>query len=112
MRFNSVAVTACLAVATSAANTSPNAMFAMSALEARADSEAHYVPTQTLCGMGDTCAQACGATYDMCPSKDESIHCFDKARQKCCPGDKGGKFALHQRDVHVRPTTTSPTNLY
>lgn len=87
MRFQSIAAAACLAVATNAANS--NAVFGYSALEVRADNSTVYVPTQTACGMGDTCAQACGASYDMCVSNDESIHCFDKVKQKCCPGGKG-----------------------
>ncbi|TLS28249.1 hypothetical protein PpBr36_00957 [Pyricularia pennisetigena] len=89
MRFNSITAAACLAVATSALNSSPEAIFGYSNIEARADNNSVYVPTQTLCGMGDSCAQACGASFDMCPSNDESIHCFDKERQKCCPGGKG-----------------------
>ncbi|KAI6359673.1 hypothetical protein MCOR25_006999 [Pyricularia grisea] len=89
MRFNSITAAACLVVATSAFNTSPEAIFGYSNIEARADNNTVYVPTQTLCGMGDSCAQACGASFDMCPSGDESIHCFDKERQKCCPGGKG-----------------------
>ncbi|KAI6261586.1 hypothetical protein MCOR29_007380 [Pyricularia oryzae] len=89
MRFNSITAAACLVVATSALNSSPEAIFGYSNIEARADNNTVYVPTQTLCGMGDTCAQACGASFDMCPSNDESIHCFDKQNQKCCPGGKG-----------------------
>lgn len=94
MRFNSITAAACLVVATSALNSSPEAIFGYSNIEARADNNTVYVPTQTLCGMGDTCAQACGASFDMCPSNDESIHCFDKQNQKCCPGGKGGKLLL------------------
>lgn len=49
-----------------------------------------YQPTQTLCGTGTTCAEACGTGFEQCASKDNQIHCFDPtAKQTCCPGDTG-----------------------
>lgn len=51
-----------------------------------------YQPTQTFCGTGDTCAEACGAGYVQCPSSDGDMHCFDPAiQQTCCPDGSGSK---------------------
>ncbi|KAF4989004.1 hypothetical protein FGRMN_9411 [Fusarium graminum] len=45
-----------------------------------------YQPDQSICGGGgDTCADACGAGYESCPSEDDSTHCFNPtAKQACC----------------------------
>ncbi|CAJ0549371.1 Ff.00g029840.m01.CDS01 [Fusarium sp. VM40] len=45
-----------------------------------------YQPDQSVCGGGgDTCADACGAGYQSCPSEDDSTHCFNPtAKQSCC----------------------------
>ncbi|KAJ9136439.1 hypothetical protein NKR23_g9867 [Pleurostoma richardsiae] len=49
-----------------------------------------YQPTQTFCGMGQTCAEACGAGFDMCASDDQQIHCYNPgASQLCCPDGTG-----------------------
>jgi len=49
-----------------------------------------YQPTQTICGTGDTCAIACGATYETCASNDGNLHCFDPSvQQTCCPNLTG-----------------------
>ncbi|KAF4338073.1 hypothetical protein FBEOM_8035 [Fusarium beomiforme] len=45
-----------------------------------------YQPDQSVCGGGgDTCAEACGAGYESCPSEDDSTHCFNPTmKQTCC----------------------------
>jgi hypothetical protein len=45
-----------------------------------------YQPDQSVCGGGgDTCADACGAGFESCPSEDNQTHCFNpKAKQSCC----------------------------
>ncbi|KAF5609378.1 prp 4 c [Fusarium pseudoanthophilum] len=45
-----------------------------------------YQPDQSVCGGGgDTCAEACGAGYESCPSEDDSTHCFNPTvKQSCC----------------------------
>ncbi|KAH7238513.1 hypothetical protein BKA59DRAFT_249177 [Fusarium tricinctum] len=45
-----------------------------------------YQPDQSVCGGGgNTCADACGAGYQSCPSEDDSTHCFNPtAKQSCC----------------------------
>lgn len=49
-----------------------------------------YQPTQSVCGEGATCAQACGAGYTTCASKDSTIHCYNPdAKQTCCPDNSG-----------------------
>jgi hypothetical protein len=49
-----------------------------------------YVPEQTQCGDGNTCAEACGAGYDICPSDGTAIHCFNPtASETCCPDGTG-----------------------
>jgi len=48
--------------------------------------QAGYQPTQTYCSPGDTCAEACGATYEQCVSSDGDLHCYDPTiKQSCCP---------------------------
>lgn len=49
-----------------------------------------YQPTQSVCGVGATCADACGAGYITCASSDSTIHCFNPdAKQTCCPDNSG-----------------------
>ncbi|KAK0643236.1 hypothetical protein B0T16DRAFT_415550 [Cercophora newfieldiana] len=49
-----------------------------------------YKPSSSECGVGPTCAAACGAGYETCASTDEAIHCFNKAAQEtCCPNLSG-----------------------
>ncbi|KAI2637119.1 hypothetical protein GGS26DRAFT_471524 [Hypomontagnella submonticulosa] len=49
-----------------------------------------YSPEQQFCGSGDTCAEACGKGFQQCASRDDIIHCFNKAgKQTCCPGLTG-----------------------
>jgi len=49
-----------------------------------------YEPTETYCSDGDTCAEACGATYQTCPSNDGFLHCFDPTQgELCCPDGTG-----------------------
>ncbi|KAM0563470.1 hypothetical protein ACHAPJ_001191 [Fusarium lateritium] len=45
-----------------------------------------YQPDQSVCARdGDTCADACGAGYESCPSEDNSTHCFNPTvKQTCC----------------------------
>ena len=51
-----------------------------------------YQPTQQYCGMGATCAEACGAGFDQCSSNDKSIHCYNPAAaQTCCPDGTGSR---------------------
>lgn len=53
-----------------------------------------YQPDQSVCGGGgDTCADACGAGFESCPSEDNQTHCFNpKAKQSCCFDGSGSKF--------------------
>ncbi|KAB5571918.1 hypothetical protein GE09DRAFT_1170305 [Coniochaeta sp. 2T2.1] len=49
-----------------------------------------YTPTQSTCGEGATCADACGAGYDTCASNGDTIHCYNPAaKQTCCPDNTG-----------------------
>ena len=49
-----------------------------------------YSPSQSYCGLGETCAQACGAGYATCASTDDAIHCYDPSNQQvCCPDGSG-----------------------
>ncbi|EAA28979.1 hypothetical protein GE21DRAFT_6595 [Neurospora crassa] len=49
-----------------------------------------YQPEQTVCGTGNTCAEACGAGFEACASKDDSVHCYNAgAAQICCPNGSG-----------------------
>jgi hypothetical protein len=49
-----------------------------------------YQPEQSVCGDGNTCAEACGQGYEQCAALDESVHCFNPlAKQKCCQDGTG-----------------------
>jgi len=49
-----------------------------------------YEPTQTFCGTGSTCAEACGAGMATCQSTDNAIHCYNTtALQTCCSDGSG-----------------------
>ncbi|KAK7981998.1 hypothetical protein PG996_009687 [Apiospora saccharicola] len=57
----------------------------------RRDDGGEYQPSDTQCGSGTTCAEACGAGFEQCGSKDDEIHCFNpKAGQTCCSGAANG----------------------
>ena len=52
-----------------------------------------YIPQQTQCGDGNTCAEACGAGYQACTSNDAATHCYNPAANEiCCPNGSGGAF--------------------
>jgi hypothetical protein len=54
-----------------------------------------YSPTQQLCGVGETCAEACGKEYKQCTSDDSLTHCYNPLkRQTCCSGGTGGKVPM------------------
>lgn len=56
----------------------------------RRDGADSYSPSQSYCGLGETCAQACGAGYETCTSADDAIHCYDPSNQQvCCPDGSG-----------------------
>jgi hypothetical protein len=49
-----------------------------------------YQPSQTVCGTGATCAEACGANFVQCASNDGQTHCFEPSlSQTCCPDMTG-----------------------
>lgn len=52
-----------------------------------------YNPADQNCGAGNTCSEACGATYETCASTDGQTHCFDpSAKQTCCSSGSGGEL--------------------
>ena len=51
-----------------------------------------YQPEQAVCGIGNTCEEACGAGYTTCASKDNQVHCYNPAAAEiCCPNQSGSK---------------------
>jgi hypothetical protein len=96
MLVKSLSALAMLAVAVSAADLQPYKaqpkIMKMSVrdlfgVERRDDG---YQPSQSVCGTGATCAEACGAGYDTCVSRDNSVHCYNpKAAETCCPDESG-----------------------
>ncbi|KAG5991808.1 hypothetical protein E4U52_003324 [Claviceps spartinae] len=50
-----------------------------------------YKPDQKHCKAGNTCAEACGPTFDKCPSAQPDVaHCFNPAAgQSCCTDNSG-----------------------
>jgi len=66
--------------------TSTRALFGI----VRRQDDSGYQPEQTQCGSGNTCAEACGAGYETCVSKDSAVHCFNPAAgEVCCPDQSG-----------------------
>lgn len=49
-----------------------------------------YQPEQSVCGDGDTCAEACGTGYETCASNDSSTHCYNPADAQICCSDGSG----------------------
>lgn len=63
-----------------------------------------YQPEQTVCGSGNTCSEACGAGFETCASRDDSVHCYNPAAaQICCPNASGSKLPRHV-DMRSRET--------
>lgn len=56
----------------------------------RRDADDVYHPKQSVCGMAETCSQACGASFAQCASTDNQMHCYDAgAKEACCPDGTG-----------------------
>jgi hypothetical protein len=95
MLFSALAVSSLfVAVAVATPEPAPYRIGSMSVNPAfgLAKRQAGYQPTQTFCGSGYTCAEACGADYVQCPSSDGNLHCYDPAIQDtCCPDGTGSK---------------------
>jgi hypothetical protein len=54
-----------------------------------------YQPTQTICGTGTTCQEACGSDFQQCSSNDGQTHCFEPDKnQQCCSDGSGSTFFL------------------
>ncbi|KAK7418524.1 hypothetical protein QQX98_003868 [Neonectria punicea] len=49
-----------------------------------------YQPEQSVCGDGNTCAEACGEGFETCPSQDDATHCFNPAGKQTCCSDGSG----------------------
>ncbi|KAG6009585.1 hypothetical protein E4U21_001952 [Claviceps maximensis] len=97
MLFQTIASLAVLATAANAASTGPQAKpyrLAVMALPGqslmRRDTSG-YKPDQKHCKAGNTCAEACGATYAQCPGGLPDVaHCFNPAiGQSCCTDNSG-----------------------
>jgi hypothetical protein len=59
----------------------------------RRDDAPGYQPSTEVCGVGPTCAAACGAGYETCASGDDEVHCFNpSAGEICCPTRSGSAF--------------------
>ncbi|KAH8764243.1 hypothetical protein F5883DRAFT_107796 [Diaporthe sp. PMI_573] len=56
----------------------------------RRDTDDVYHPKQSVCGMAETCSEACGASFAQCASTDNQMHCYDSgAKEACCPDGTG-----------------------
>jgi hypothetical protein len=56
--------------------------------------QGYYPPPAGNCGPGATCQEACGPSWQQCPSNDKETWCFDSALSHCCPDGTGSKLAL------------------
>ncbi|KAK4245241.1 hypothetical protein C7999DRAFT_34413 [Corynascus novoguineensis] len=57
----------------------------------RRQDDSGYQPDQEQCSEGNTCAEACGAGYEVCTSKDKLTHCYNPTvGEICCPDQNGG----------------------
>lgn len=56
----------------------------------RRETDDVYHPKQSVCGMAETCSEACGNSFAQCASTDNQMHCYDKgAKEACCPDGTG-----------------------
>jgi len=66
-----------------------------------------YIPEETVCGEGNTCAEACGGGYTQCTSNDAATHCFNpEAGQNCCTDGTGnscedGYYCTHDSSLQT-----------
>ena len=57
--------------------------------------QAGYAPSSVDCGVGATCAEACGPNFVQCPSNDGQLHCFDPSvKETCCTNGSGCTSSL------------------
>lgn len=93
MLFRSATSVAILACATSAA-AEPQpyklAVMAVPGLSLSRRDTLGYQPEETVCGDGNTCAEACGAGFSQCASHDAAIHCYNPEADQACCGDGTG----------------------
>jgi hypothetical protein len=88
----SVAVLAASASATASPHPYKLAVMPLPGLSLSRRDTFGYQPEETVCGDGNTCAEACGAGFTQCPSNDASIHCYNaEAAQNCCSDGTGSK---------------------
>ncbi|ORY00102.1 hypothetical protein BCR34DRAFT_494877 [Clohesyomyces aquaticus] len=68
--------------------------------------QAGYYPTTHICGVGDTCQEACGPDSVQCPS-NEGIYCFEpKLGEHCCPDGSGNSCDAGYYCTHDGAGTT------
>jgi hypothetical protein len=66
-----------------------------------------YIPEETVCGDGNTCAEACGGGFTQCASNDAATHCFNpEAGQACCSDGTGnscesGYYCTHDNALQT-----------
>lgn len=66
-----------------------------------------YQPEETVCGDGNSCAEACGDGFEQCSSNDAQIHCFNpQAAQSCCTDGtgnscEGGYYCTHDTQLQT-----------
>ncbi|KAG6038868.1 hypothetical protein E4U19_007914 [Claviceps sp. Clav32 group G5] len=97
MLFKTIASLAFLATATNAASLEAKrqpyrlAVMALPGQSLMRRDTNGYKPDQKHCKAGNTCAEACGPTFDQCPSSQPDVaHCFNPAAgQSCCTDNSG-----------------------
>ncbi|CEJ84853.1 hypothetical protein VHEMI03596 [[Torrubiella] hemipterigena] len=91
MHFTTATAAAVLAFAANAvAEPQPYMLAAMPGLSLMRRDSAGYTPETSVCGAGNTCAEACGSDFTQCASTDGVSHCFNpKAKQACCTDGSG-----------------------
>ncbi|KAG6044504.1 hypothetical protein E4U17_000536 [Claviceps sp. LM77 group G4] len=97
MLFKTIASLAFLATATNAASLEAKrqpyrlAVMALPGQSLMRRDTNGYKPDQKHCKAGNTCAEACGPTFDQCPSAQPDVaHCFNPAAgQSCCTDNSG-----------------------
>ncbi|KAJ6784615.1 hypothetical protein PWT90_11008 [Aphanocladium album] len=106
MHFTTIAAVATMA-AVAAAEPQPYRLATMPGLSLMRRASDGYVPETTKCGAGNTCAEACGAEFAECPSKDGVSHCFNPAaKQSCCQDGSGnscdaGYYCTHDHKAQT-----------
>ena len=72
--------------------------------------QSSYNPLSDLCGIGRSCSQACGSSFQTCPSNDQILHCFNPSSgQECCANGSGCTYHIVPPHIIYPPFSAAST---